>query len=545
MKDVYSRSSDKNEKNISMKNLEKIIKLLIKFNELKKNRKRGKNRKKKYVHEKQRYEAPGIVTSQLINTALDNAKKDNEYLRNEMNNQNENKFDIELLKKALTGNVSSSMKLLKNVPEAKDLLEDYYKKNGSKILMDIDREETKKLEYYKNKKLNEMKTIESEYEDVIDKLRGEMDVLSKERIDKFNTISSLEYDLNILKDEHNKINESYKFISDELNKKTNELGLTRKENEKLKKEIDENIKNIELNGKKIHETNNLLHNMNEELENIKNELQEKKENLEKAKRDKKITKEKLKKFNDDYLHLENEYNKLNEDIKDSENVINKLRIDIEEKQKELKETNEELFKTVSNTEKQFFNGRENTRELMIKYLKDKHGITEINNKKISSYTSIFDKNYLKKYIEENYGITELYKFYSKHNEKNDDQKEEKEEEKKIEREEKKVEKHSVEIRLGELIDLGFTDEKKSIALNSGDEKQNDLLDKLVKTMSKGYTKTGFSYDVDRYNRYVERIKSKAENKELTKDQLKYLKLFNEYLYIYTNDELLPNNVLKF
>ena len=235
MKDVYSRTSDKNEKNISMKNLEKIIKLLIKFNELKKNRKRGKNRRKKYVHEKQRYEAPGIVTSQLINTALDNAKKDNEYLRNEMNNQNENKFDIELLKKALTGNVSSSMKLLKNVPEAKDLLEDYYKKNGSKILMDIDREETNKLEYYKNKKLNEMKTIESEYEDVIDKLRGEMDVLSKERIDKFNTISSLEYDLDILKDEHNKINESYKFISDELNKKTNELGLTRKENEKLKK----------------------------------------------------------------------------------------------------------------------------------------------------------------------------------------------------------------------------------------------------------------------------------------------------------------------
>ena len=115
----------------------------------------------------------------------------------------------------------------------------------------------------------------------------------------------------------------------------------------------------------------------------------------------------------------------------------------------------------------------------------------------------------------------------------------------IDIEEKKVEKHSVEIRLGELIDLGFTDEKKSRALNSGDEKQNELFDKLVKTMSKGYTKTGFSYDVDRYNRYVERIKIKAESKELTKDQLKYLKLFNEYLYIYTNDELLPNDVLKF
>ena len=96
--------------------------------------------------------------------------------------------------------------------------------------MDIDREETKKLEYYKNKKMNEVKTIESEYEDVIDKLRGEMDLLSKERMEKFNIISSLEYDLNIQKDEHNKINKSYKLISDELNNKSHELGLTRKEN---------------------------------------------------------------------------------------------------------------------------------------------------------------------------------------------------------------------------------------------------------------------------------------------------------------------------
>ena len=111
---------------VSMKNLEKIIKLLIIFNEIKKKKKKGRNRKKKYVHEKQRYETPGIVSSQLINSALDNTKKDNEYLRIEMNNQNENKLDVDLLKKALTGNVSSSIKLLKNVPEAKDLLEDYY-----------------------------------------------------------------------------------------------------------------------------------------------------------------------------------------------------------------------------------------------------------------------------------------------------------------------------------------------------------------------------------------------------------------------------------
>ena len=50
-----------------------------------------------------------------------------------------------------------------------------------------------------------MKTIESEYEDVIDKLRGEMDLLSKERMEKLKTITSLEYDLDILKDEHKKL----------------------------------------------------------------------------------------------------------------------------------------------------------------------------------------------------------------------------------------------------------------------------------------------------------------------------------------------------
>ena len=146
------RINDSNEKKISIKNLEKIIKLLIRFNEIKKKQKKGiYKRQKKYVHEKQRYETPGIVSSQLINSALDNAKKDNEYLRIEMNNQNENKLDVDLLKKALTGNVSASIKLLKNVPEAKNILEDYYKKNESKLLEDIDREHIKKIEYFNKK----------------------------------------------------------------------------------------------------------------------------------------------------------------------------------------------------------------------------------------------------------------------------------------------------------------------------------------------------------------------------------------------------------
>ena len=53
-------------------------------------------------------------------------------------------------------------------------------------------------------------------------------------MEKLKTITSLEYDLDILKDKHNKINKSYKLISDELNNESYEVGLIRKEKEKLK-----------------------------------------------------------------------------------------------------------------------------------------------------------------------------------------------------------------------------------------------------------------------------------------------------------------------
>ena len=217
--------------------------------------------------------------------------------------------------------------------------------------------------------------------------------------------------------------------------------------------------------------------------------------------------------------------------KNYENLINNLKNRIiEEKQKELKETNDELFKTVSNNEKQFFNGRENTREFMIKYLKEKHGITEIDNKKISSYTSLYDKKYLKNYIEENYGIREIYKFYSKHESKHI-----------AEEKEQKKEEHPVKMRLDELIDLGFTDDKKSRALNSGDEKQIEKFNHFIKAMSKGFPNENFKYDNERYNRYLDRINESEKNKGLSKDQIDYLELFNECLYIYTNDSLLPQS----
>ena len=48
------RFSDSNEKNISMKNLEKIIKLLIRFNEIKKKKKRKEHTERKNMFMKNR-----------------------------------------------------------------------------------------------------------------------------------------------------------------------------------------------------------------------------------------------------------------------------------------------------------------------------------------------------------------------------------------------------------------------------------------------------------------------------------------------------------
>ena len=81
--------------------------------------------------------------------------------------------------------------------------------------------------------------------------------------------------------------------------------------------------------------------------------------------------------------------------------------------------------------------------------------------------------------------------------------------------------------------------KKSRALNSGDEKQNEKFDYFIRSMSNGFPSKNFKYDDNRYNRYVDRINESEKNKELSEDQINYLNLFNEYLYIHTNDSLLP------
>ena len=115
----------------------------------------------------------------------------------------ENKIDIDLLKKALTGNVSSSIKLLKNVPEAKEMLEDYYKKNESKILSDIDKEQIKKIEYYKKIKENE----EKDKKDKIDELEEIRLKLLDEVKYAYREINERGVELEEIQSKYEKINE--------------------------------------------------------------------------------------------------------------------------------------------------------------------------------------------------------------------------------------------------------------------------------------------------------------------------------------------------
>ena len=66
-------------------------------------------------------------------------------------------------------------------------LEDYYKKNGSKILMDIDREHQKKIEYFNKKIEHEEKDKKNkiiELEEIEDKLRKYLDEVNEDLLEK-------------------------------------------------------------------------------------------------------------------------------------------------------------------------------------------------------------------------------------------------------------------------------------------------------------------------------------------------------------------------
>ena len=124
---------------ITPKNLENILKLFLKAQEKRKSRKKRKNYKsKKYLHEQHRNEQQGNI----LMTNLNNMIKENQYKQQSgiKQSDDENKIDLNIVKRALEGNPSQAQKLITYNPSIKPLLENYYKSHESGFLRDIENE---------------------------------------------------------------------------------------------------------------------------------------------------------------------------------------------------------------------------------------------------------------------------------------------------------------------------------------------------------------------------------------------------------------------
>ena len=124
---------------ITPKNLENILKLFLRSQEKRKSNKKRKNYKsKKYLHEQHRNEHQGNI----IMTNLNNMIKENQYKQQSGIKQDDdkNKIDLSIVKRALEGNPSQAQKLITYNPSIKPLLENYYKSHESGFLRDIENE---------------------------------------------------------------------------------------------------------------------------------------------------------------------------------------------------------------------------------------------------------------------------------------------------------------------------------------------------------------------------------------------------------------------
>ena len=154
VKKRIDRIKRKNTLFITPKNLENILKLFVKYT---------KRKKRKSTIPRNKIPFKDQVVTNAINLATMSLKKDNETQKD-----NYNTIDLEMVKKALSGNAREAQKLITYMPESKALVENYLLMNESKILDDIDNkhseklkqidyEQTKKLEYYKAKQEHEEK----------------------------------------------------------------------------------------------------------------------------------------------------------------------------------------------------------------------------------------------------------------------------------------------------------------------------------------------------------------------------------------------------
>ena len=194
---------------ITPKNLENILKLFLRSQEKRKSKKKRKIYKsKKYLHEQHRNEQQGNI----IMTNLNNMIKENQYKQQSgiKQSDDENKIDLNIVKRALEGNPSQAQKLITYNPSIKPLLENYYKSHESGFLRDIENEMNRREKIHH--------TRITELEEDGKKLYKEKKELENFIDEKKKIFFDLEDDLRDLSDKYKQIKLNHE-ISRTVNKK--------------------------------------------------------------------------------------------------------------------------------------------------------------------------------------------------------------------------------------------------------------------------------------------------------------------------------------
>ena len=217
-----------------------MLKLFIKFNKRKKRNKNSKSTKNNLLKH--------IIDSNIINSINATSRQSSTTPQPPtLVKFDDNTIDLDIVRKALTGSYRDANKLLKYIPESKGLIEDYYKEYGSKLLVDLDAEYVKKIEYYDKKREydeSKRKSALAEMEHKEEYLRNRIDDVERDLREKSNQL----YEIN---DNYNELKLNFKSNRSNL-LKSKVLNYAMKEKtDKLASTIDDQVTNINQYIKKL------------------------------------------------------------------------------------------------------------------------------------------------------------------------------------------------------------------------------------------------------------------------------------------------------
>ena len=193
-------------------------------------------------------------------TNLNNMIKENQYKQQSgiKQSDDENKIDLNIVKRALEGNPSQAQKLITYNPSIKPLLENYYKSHESGFLRDIENEINRR------KKIHHTRIMELEYDKK--ELENFIDVKKKVFYD-------LEDDLRNLTDRYKQLK-----INHEISRTVNKKMEDKIENsERTIKELNELFNDIttqkDLTEMELNEIKDEINNKQKYIEDINKKLE--------------------------------------------------------------------------------------------------------------------------------------------------------------------------------------------------------------------------------------------------------------------------------